>query len=96
LAESIEKHGSQPKVQKRMPQSAARQQPLGGLIGAGMTSIMRPMLSLGPSLAAGAMLFVISHEIIPGTHHQKGHETIATVSLMIGFILMMMFDTMLA
>jgi len=51
---------------------------------------------LGLSFAAGAMLFVISHEIIPETHHQKGHETVATVSLMIGFIVMMMFDTMLA
>jgi len=71
-------------------------EPLGGLLGAGVISIMQPMLPLGLSFAAGAMLFVISHEIIPETHHQKGHETVATVSLMIGFIVMMMFDTMLA
>jgi len=71
-------------------------EPLGGLLGAGVISVMQPMLPLGLSVAAGAMLFVISHEIIPETHHQKGHETVATVSLMVGFIVMMMFDTMLA
>ena len=71
-------------------------EPLGGVLGAGVISIMQPMLPLGLSFAAGAMLFVISHEIIPETHHQKGHETVATVSLMVGFIIMMMFDTILA
>jgi zinc transporter, ZIP family len=70
--------------------------PLGGLIGASMVALSRPLLSRGLAFSAGAMLLVVSHEIIPETHDQKGHETVATVSLMIGFILMMMFDTMLA
>ena len=44
--------------------------------------------------AAGAMLFVISHEIIPESH-RKGHESWATGGLMLGFVLMMLLDTTL-
>ena len=44
--------------------------------------------------AAGAMLFVISHEIIPESH-RKGHEVHATGGLMLGFVLMMLLDTAL-
>ena len=44
--------------------------------------------------AAGAMLFVISDEIIPETH-QRGNERAATYMLLVGFILMMFLDTTL-
>jgi ZIP family zinc transporter len=70
-------------------------EPVGGVLGAGVVSIMQPLLPLGLAFAAGAMLFVISHEIIPETHHHKGHETTATVGLMVGFVVMMLFDTIL-
>ena len=49
----------------------------------------------GLAFAAGAMLFVISHEIIPETHHRKGHEAVATWGLVGGFVVMMLFDTVL-
>jgi ZIP family zinc transporter len=45
-------------------------------------------------LAAGAMLFVISHEVIPETH-RNGHQTPATLGLMVGFAVMMVLDTTL-
>jgi ZIP family zinc transporter len=45
-------------------------------------------------LAAGAMLFVVSHEVIPETH-RNGHQTTATLGLMAGFALMMVLDTSL-
>jgi ZIP family zinc transporter len=45
-------------------------------------------------MAAGAMLFVISHEIIPESHRQ-GHESAATIGLILGFVLMMLLDTAL-
>jgi len=70
-------------------------EPIGGLIGAGIITFAQPLLPLGLAFAAGAMLFVISHEIIPETHHQKGHETVATVGILGGFIAMMLFDTVL-
>ncbi len=67
-------------------------EPLGGLLGAGVVSISSALLPWALTFAAGAMLFVISHEIIPESH-RNGHETSATVGLMTGFLLMMMFDT---
>jgi ZIP family zinc transporter len=45
--------------------------------------------------AAGAMLFVISEEIIPETH-AKGRSRHATFSLLIGFIIMMTLDNFLS
>ncbi len=53
------------------------------------------LLPWGLAFAAGAMLYVISHEVIPESHRQ-GHERLATAGLMLGFVLMMLFDTALA
>ena len=50
---------------------------------------------VGLGLAAGAMIFVVSHEVIPETH-RNGHQTAATLGLMVGFALMMTLDTALA
>lgn len=49
---------------------------------------------VGLGLAAGAMLFVVSHEVIPETH-RNGHQTFATLGLMAGFAVMMVLDTTL-
>jgi ZIP family zinc transporter len=70
-------------------------EPLGGLIGASAVSHAAAMLPWGLAFAAGAMLFVISHEIIPETH-RNGNERVATIGLIGGFVLMMLFDTLLA
>lgn len=69
-------------------------EPLGGVVGAGVVTISSVLLPWALTFAAGAMLFVVSHEIIPESH-RNGHETSATVGLMVGFVLMMMFDTTL-
>ncbi|MDP8224050.1 MAG: ZIP family metal transporter [Candidatus Lernaella stagnicola] len=66
-------------------------EPIGGLIGAGIVSFSRPILPWGLAFAAGAMLFVISDEIIPESH-RKGFEKEATFGVMIGFIVMMLLD----
>ena len=44
--------------------------------------------------AAGTMLFVINHEIIPESH-RNDHEHSATGGLIVGFVLMMLLDTAL-
>ncbi|MDP2762449.1 MAG: hypothetical protein Q8O64_18950 [Sideroxyarcus sp.] len=49
-------------------------------------------VALGLGLAAGATLFVVSHEVIPETR-RSGQQTPATIGLMIGFALMMVLDT---
>lgn len=69
-------------------------EPLGGLLGAAAVGVAEPVLPWGLGFAAGAMLFVVSHEIIPETH-RKGHETMATTGLMVGLSLMMFLDVTL-
>lgn len=66
---------------------------VGGLVGAGAVTLAAPMLPFGLTFAAGAMLFVISNEIIPETH-RKGHAAQATGGLMIGFVVMMQLDVL--
>ncbi|WP_394790972.1 ZIP family metal transporter [Rhodoferax sp.] len=69
-------------------------EPLGAVLGAVAISQSVSLLPWGLGFAAGAMLFVISHEIIPESH-RKGHEAWATGGLMLGFVLMMLLDTAL-
>ena len=69
-------------------------EPLGALIGAGLTGGLELAYPIGLGLAAGAMIFVVSHEVIPETH-RNGHQTPATLGLMVGFALMMVLDTAL-
>jgi len=70
-------------------------EPVGGLLGITMVTLFSSILPLAMGFAAGAMLFVISEEIIPETH-SKGRSRYATFSLMFGFILMMALDTLIA
>jgi zinc transporter, ZIP family len=69
-------------------------EPLMAVLGATLVTLTASLLPWGLALAAGAMLFVISHEIIPESHRQ-GHEAYATGGLMVGFVLMMVLDTAL-
>ena len=69
-------------------------EPLGALLGGGLSSGMAVAYPIGLGLAAGAMIFVVSHEVIPETH-RNGHQTPATIGLMAGFALMMALDTAL-
>jgi zinc transporter, ZIP family len=45
--------------------------------------------------AAGAMIYVISDEIIPETH-TRGYERIATIGTILGVIVMLYLDVSLA
>ena len=70
-------------------------EPVGGLIGAVALSLAEPVLPWGLCFAAGAMIYVISHEIIPETHRHNHHPAAATAGLTVGFVLMMMLDVAL-
>lgn len=70
-------------------------EPVGAVLAATIVTLVAGLLPWGLAFAAGAMLFVISHEMIPESH-RRGHEGIATAGLLIGFVLMMMLDTALA
>lgn len=69
-------------------------EPLGALLGIGLSSGLALAYPIGLGLAAGAMIFVVSHEVIPETH-RNGHQTPATLGLMTGFAVMMVLDTTL-
>jgi ZIP family zinc transporter len=69
-------------------------EPMGALLGATLVSGTQYAYPAGLGLAAGAMIFVVSHEVIPETH-RNGHQTPSTIGLMLGFVLMMVLDTAL-
>ncbi len=70
-------------------------EPIGGLLGISIVSVAQALLPYGLAFAGGAMLFVISEEIIPETH-TRGNDREATVGVIAGFIVMMILDTLFA
>ena len=69
-------------------------EPIGALLGATAVAISSGLLPWGLTFAAGAMLYIISHEILPETH-RNGHQDRATADLIFGLILMMVLDVTL-
>ncbi len=69
-------------------------EPVGGAIGVIAIHASELLLPWGLTFAAGAMIYIISHEIIPETH-RHGHQNAATTGLVIGLILMMVLDVTL-
>jgi len=66
-------------------------EPVAGLFGAWAVGLSALALPWALTFAAGAMIYVISHEIIPETH-SHGNERQATFGLVIGLALMMFLD----
>jgi ZIP family zinc transporter len=71
--------------------SSGLAEPLGGALGAGIVSVAAPFLPFGLAFAAGAMLFVISQEVIPEMHRESV-RSINSFGLLIGFVIMMLLD----
>jgi zinc transporter, ZIP family len=68
---------------------------VGGAVGATVVLTSEQVLPWALAFSAGAMLFIVSDEIIPETH-RPGFENGATLSLFIGFGLMLFLDTALS
>jgi ZIP family zinc transporter len=64
------------------------------VLGAYAVQTMEVLLPYAMGFAAGAMLFVISDEIVPETH-AKGHERVATLGTIFGAIVMLYLDVSL-
>lgn len=62
-------------------------EPVGGLIGVLASSVAGEALPLALAAAAGAMLWVVSHELIPASH-RPGREAAGTAGLVSGFAVM--------
>ncbi len=61
------------------------------LFGAVAVHLAGGILPYAMGFAAGAMLYVISDEIVPETH-RKGHERLATLGTMLGVVVMLYLD----
>lgn len=70
-------------------------EPIGGLVAVSLFTVSSYILPFGFAFAGGAMLFIVSKEMIPQIH-KKGYETEATLGLISGFLLMMILDTLLS
>jgi ZIP family zinc transporter len=69
-------------------------EPVAGVIGAFLVTVLTPMLPYALSFAAGAMIFVVAEELIPES--QTGNETdLSTIGVMVGFAVMMVLDVAL-
>ena len=69
-------------------------EPVAGVIGAAGVVLFRPLLPYALAFAAGAMLYVVVEELIPEAQ-TGGHEDIATMGFIVGFLVMMIMDVAL-
>lgn len=67
---------------------------LGTFIGFSMAEMSESILPFMLAFAGGTMLYIISDEMIPETH-SHGYERLATYSLLIGFVLMLVMDAVI-
>lgn len=69
-------------------------EPIGGLIGVALVSFSTAILPFSLAFAGGAMIYVVSDEVIPETH-SGNNEKLATYALIIGFIAMTVMDNLI-
>ncbi len=67
---------------------------VGTFIGYFAATISSAVLPFALAFAGGTMIYVISDEMIPETH-SHGYESMATYSLLIGFIVMLYMDVLI-
>jgi ZIP family zinc transporter len=75
-------------------QLSAAVEPVAAVVGATAVVLAAPILPYALSFAAGAMVYVVVEELIPESH-REGNVDLATVSLMAGFVVMMVLDVAL-
>jgi zinc transporter, ZIP family len=69
-------------------------EPVGAMFGFAALQIAAAALPAALAFAAGAMLYVVSHEIIPESH-REGRSAAATFGLVVGVLAMLQFDAWL-
>jgi len=94
VAMAMRSAGFSPRLSVLLAGTSGLLEPVGALLGVGLAGGLTLAYPIGLGLAGGAMIFVVSHEVIPETH-RNGHQTPATIGLMAGFALMTVLDTAL-
>ena len=69
-------------------------QPFGALVVIFLASMLVPLLPWLLSFAAGAMLYVVTEELIPEASSGR-HTNLSTIGFAIGFVMMMVLDVVL-
>ncbi len=69
-------------------------EPIGALLTILLTGLVVPILPFILAFAAGAMIYVVAEELIPG-FHEDGKSDYGTVGVALGFVLMMILDVAL-
>lgn len=79
-------------------------EPVAGILTVLLVDLIQPLLPWLLSFAAGAMIFVVAEELIPEAHRGRSDDTavcantgahLATMGVMIGFLIMMVMDVAL-
>lgn len=77
-------------------QASGMVEPIAGVIGALLVVYVEAILPYALSFAAGAMILVAVHELIPECQeNQTAHPYSATMGIILGFAVMMLMDVML-
>ena len=77
-------------------QASGMVEPLAGVLGALLVVYVEPILPYALAFAAGAMILVAVHELIPECQkNQDAHPYFATMGIVLGFAVMMLLDVML-
>ena len=75
-------------------QLSAIVEPIFAVIGAAVVISVYPILPYALAFAAGAMIFIVVENVVPESH-QGGNVDIASIGLILGFIVMMILDVSL-
>ena len=79
-----------------MGQASGMVEPIAGVIGALLVVYVKAILPFALSFAAGAMILVAVHELIPECQqNQKTQPYLATTGIVTGFAVMMLLDVLL-
>ncbi len=69
-------------------------EPIAAILTILLTNLLTPLMPFLLSFAAGAMIYVVAEELIPGANTQK-QSSIGTIGVGIGFMIMMILDVAL-
>lgn len=75
-------------------QLSAAVEPVAAVVGAAAVLSIKGILPYALAFAAGAMIYVVVEELIPGSH-QRGRTDLATASTLVGLTVMMVLDVAL-
>lgn len=77
-------------------QASGMVEPIAGVVGAALILHVKSILPFALAFAAGAMILVAVHELIPECRRSKGEQPyLATMGIIAGFTAMMILDVML-